>query len=129
MRLAGRAAGWAAAALLGFAGTIRAAASDLGRIDFPTSGSAEAQKHFLRGALLLHSFEFDDSAEEFRLAEKVEPGFAMAYWGEAMTYNHPLGMEQDRDAALAALKRLAPTREERVAQAPTDREKGYLSAV
>jgi tetratricopeptide (TPR) repeat protein len=129
MRVAGRAAGWAAAALLCAAGPIRADASDLGRIDFPTSGSAEAQKHFLRGALLLHSFEFDDAAEEFRQAQKIEPGFAMAYWGEAMTYNHPLWMEQDRDAAVAALKRLAPTPEARLSKAPTDREKGYLSAV
>jgi hypothetical protein len=108
---------------------LRADAGDLGRIDFPTSGSPAAQAHFLRGALLLHSFEFDDAAGEFREAERIEPGFAMAYWGEAMTYNHPLWMEQDQGGALEALKKLAPTREERLAKAPTDREKGYLSAV
>ena len=108
---------------------LRADSGDLGRIDFPTSGSAAAQVHFLRGALLLHSFEFDDAADEFREAEKIEPGFAMAYWGEAMTDNHPLWMEQDRDKALAALKKLAPTREERLAKAPTGRERAYLSAV
>ncbi|HEY6930304.1 MAG TPA: tetratricopeptide repeat protein [Thermoanaerobaculia bacterium] len=102
---------------------------DLGRIDFATSGSPAAQAHFLRGALLLHSFEFDDAADEFREAEKIEPGFAMAYWGEAMTFNHPLWMEQNREAALEALQKLAPTREERLAKAPTEREKGYLSAV
>ncbi len=106
-----------------------AQSGDLGRIDFATSGSPQAQKHFLRGALLLHSFEYDDAAEEFRAAQKIEPGFAMAYWGEAMTYNHPLWMQQDSDAARAALKRLAPTPEARLAKAPTDREKGYLSAV
>src|SRR5262249_27211891 len=65
--------------------------------------------------------------DEFREAQKIEPGFAMAYWGEAMTFNHPLWMEQDRDAALAALKKLAPTSEVRLVKAPTDREKGYLS--
>ena len=47
-------------------------AGDLGRIDFPTSGSPAAQKDFVRGALLLHSFEFDDAAEAFRAAEKTE---------------------------------------------------------
>jgi tetratricopeptide (TPR) repeat protein len=104
-------------------------AGDLGRIDFPTSGKPEAQKPFLRGTLLLHSFEFDDAAEEFREAQKLDPNYAMAYWGEAMTYNHPLWMERDRDAALGALKRLAPTREERFAKAPTEREKAYLDAV
>ncbi len=103
--------------------------ADLGRIDFPTSGSPAAQERFLRGALLLHSFEYEDAAEEFRKAEEIEPGFAMAYWGEAMTYNHPLWMERDRDAARQALERLAPTREERLAKAPTAREKAYLAAV
>ncbi len=115
--------------LLASAAGLTGQSGDLGRIDFATSGSPEAQKHFLRGALLLHSFEFDDAAEEFRAAEKIEPTFAMAYWGEAMTYNHPLWMEQDRDAAVAALKRLGPTPEARRAKAPTDREKMYLDAV
>jgi len=104
-------------------------AQDLGSIDFQTSGSPAAQQHFLRGALLLHSFEYPDAADEFREAEKIEPGFAMAYWGEAMTHNHPLWMEQDRDAARKALERLAPTAEARRAKAPTEREKMYLDAV
>ncbi|HYR45954.1 MAG TPA: hypothetical protein VER78_03020, partial [Thermoanaerobaculia bacterium] len=116
------------AALL-VAGWIRAQPGDLGRIDFATSGSPEAQKHFLRGALLLHSFEFDDAAEEFRQAQKIEPGFTMAYWGEAMTFNHPLWMEQNPDLARKALERLAPTKEARLAKAPSKREKMYLEAV
>jgi len=108
---------------------VAARTEELGRIDFPTSGSAEAQKRFLRGALLLHSFEFDDAAEEFREARKIEPGFAMACWGEAMTFNHPLWMEQDAESARKALDRLAPSSEARLAKAPTEREKMYLSAV
>jgi tetratricopeptide (TPR) repeat protein len=111
------------------AGGLAAREGDLGRIDFPTSGSEKAREHFLRGALLLHSFEFDDAGEEFRLAEKAQPDFAMAYWGEAMTENHPLWMEQNVDAARKVLERLAPTKEARLARAPTEREKMYLEAV
>jgi len=116
---------------LSTAGTASAqeAASDLGKVDFRTSGSPAAQSHFLRGAAALHSFWYDEAADAFRDAQKAEPGFAMAYWGEAMTYNHPIWSEQDRDAALAALARLAPTVEERAAKAPTEREKGFLAAV
>jgi len=110
-------------------GAVAARTEELGRIDFPTSGSAEAQKRFLRGALLLHSFEFDDATEEFREARKIEPGFAMACWGEAMTFNHPLWMEQDAESARKALDRLAPSPEARLAKAPTKREKMYLSAI
>jgi hypothetical protein len=50
-----------------------------------------------------------DAALAFREAQAIDPGFAMAYWGEALTYNHPLWAEQNRDAALTALERLAPT--------------------
>ena len=102
---------------------------DLGKIDFPTSGAPAAQERFVRGALLLHSFEYDDSAEEFRAAQKADPGFAMAYWGEAMTKNHPLWMDRDAEGARKILERLAPTPEARLAKAPTAREKMYLQAV
>jgi tetratricopeptide (TPR) repeat protein len=102
---------------------------DLGTISFPSSGDAGAQEAFVRGVLLLHSFEFEDSGEAFREAQEIDPDFALAYWGEAMSYNHPLWREQDREAALAALDRLAPTWEERLAKAPSGREKGYLSAL
>jgi tetratricopeptide (TPR) repeat protein len=105
------------------------AASDLGKLDFPTSGSAAAQEHFLRGVAALHSFWYDEAADAFREAQKAEPGFAMAYWGEAMTYNHPIWSEQDRDAALAALARLGATPAERAAKAPTEKEKAWLAAV
>ena len=53
----------------------------------------------------------------------------MAYWGEAMTQNHPIWNQRDGDAAREILARLAPTPEERAARAPTEREKGFLHAV
>ena len=102
---------------------------ELGTIDFPTSGSPEAQEHFIQGTLLLHSFEFEDAAEAFQRAQQIEPDFAMAYWGEALTHNHPLWEQQDAEAAREVLGRLAPTPEERLAKAPTERERDYLHAV
>ena len=105
------------------------AGSELGKIDFPTSGSPEAQEHFIQGALLLHSFEFEDAAEAFQQAQQIKPDFAMAYWGEALTHNHPLWEQQDAEAAREVLARLAPTPEERLAKAPTEREKDYLRTV
>lgn len=101
----------------------------LGRISFPTSGSAAAQPHFIRGVLLLHSFEFDDAAEAFREARRIDPDFAMAYWGEALTWNHPLWRYQDREAALKVMAELGPTPEARMAKAPTPREKAYLATL
>ncbi|HVF30168.1 MAG TPA: hypothetical protein VNA22_04325 [Pyrinomonadaceae bacterium] len=102
---------------------------DLGKIEFPNSGPTEAQKHFIEGVLLLHSFEYGRSRRAFAEASRLAPGFAMAHWGEAMTYDHRIWGEQNRDLALAALNRLAPTAAERRAKAPTEREKMYLDAV
>src|SRR5215213_7055117 len=102
---------------------------DLGKIDFPTSGPAEAQKHFVEGVLLLHSFEYARARRAFVEASRIAPDFAMAYWGEAMTYDHPIWAEFDRGSATAVLARLAPTGVQRQSKAPTEREKLYLAAV
>ncbi len=100
----------------------------LGTTHFPTSGRPRAQPEFIRGLLLLHSFEYDAARNAFQAAEQIDQGFAMAYWGEALTYNHPLWGEQDLDAARAALAKLAATPEARAAKAGTARERGYLAA-
>ncbi|HEX2224179.1 MAG TPA: tetratricopeptide repeat protein [Thermoanaerobaculia bacterium] len=104
------------------------APSDLGQVNFPNSGSPAAQEPFLRGVAALHSFWYDEAADAFREAQQADPGFALAYWGEAMTYDHPIWSEQDLGAARKALGRLAATPEERAAKAPTPREKGFLEA-
>ncbi len=111
------------------AAVLSAQTQRLGTIDFPTSGPPAAQSAFIRGVLLLHSFEYQDAARAFREAQRIDPGFALAYWGEALTYTHPLWDEQDVNAARASLLRLGPTREARRAKAPTPREQAYLDAV
>jgi tetratricopeptide (TPR) repeat protein len=98
-------------------------------VAFANSGASPAQAPFLRGVALLHNFEYGPAAAAFREAQAADPGFALAYWGEAMTYNHPVWMEQDADKARAVLARLGATAEARAAKAPTPREKAYLAAV
>ena len=105
------------------------AQSSVGDVSFANSGAPAAQKDFLRGLAQLHNFEYEDAAAAFRRAEEIDPGFAMAYWGEAMTFNHAIWEEQNRHAARNALERLAPTPEERLAKTKTEREKDYLRAV
>ena len=100
-----------------------------GQVAFANSGSPAAQTDFLNGLALLHDFEYPAAAAAFRRAQTIDPGFAMAYWGEAMTFNHPIWMQQDLKAARAALNKLAPTPAERRAKAKTDREKEYLDTV
>jgi len=101
----------------------------VGEVNFENSGSATAQEAFLRGLAQLHNFEYEDAAEDFRKAQEADPGFAMAYWGEAMTKNHPIWMQQDRETAHRILEKLGPTPDARLARTPIDREKEYLQAV
>src|SRR2546425_5375509 len=102
---------------------------ELGTIQFATSGAATAQPLFIEGVKDLHSFEFDEAAEAFRKAQQADPDFALAYWGEAMSYNHPLWAQVDVEAAKKALGKLAPTLDSRLAKARLPKEKAYLEAV
>ncbi|HEY1313148.1 MAG TPA: hypothetical protein VGE92_04690 [Steroidobacteraceae bacterium] len=101
----------------------------LGVTHFANSGSPRAQRDFLDGLLLLHSFEYPAARGAFQSAERTDPSFAMAYWGEALTYNQTLWGEQDLEAARAALAKLASTPAQRAAKAGTARERAYLAAV
>ena len=53
----------------------------------------------------LHQYE--EAIEAFQESTKVEPDFAMGYWGEAMAHNHPLWSEQDIAAGVRHTRRLA----------------------
>jgi tetratricopeptide (TPR) repeat protein len=98
--------------------------SRLGTVEFPTSGPAKAQAHFLRGVAALHSFWYPVALDEFRAATKLEPDFMMGYWGEAMAHNHPIwGDPQNTEAARQVLAKIRDT------QKLTPRERAYLDAV
>jgi tetratricopeptide (TPR) repeat protein len=116
-------------AVLTLAPTSHAANQSIGVVSFANSGASAAQADFLTGLAQLHNFQYPQAAAAFQRAEKTDPNFAMAFWGEAMTYNHPVWMQQDLTAARAALAKLGATPEARAAKAGTPREKAYLHAV
>src|SRR5262249_41809169 len=106
----------------------QAPAVELGTINFPTSATPAAQAPFLVGTKGLYNFEFDIAADAFRESQKADPAFALAYWGEAMSFNHPLWAEQDLAAARKVLERLAPTAAARAAKAPAGKERELVEA-
>jgi tetratricopeptide (TPR) repeat protein len=101
----------------------------LGRISFPTSAPPPAQQPFVRAVLFLHNFEYDEAILAFREVQRLAPGFALGYWGEALSHTQPLWYNEDVAKARQALSRLAATPDARLAKAATPREKGYLDAV
>lgn len=58
----------------------------VGQVNMPvTTSNKLAKKYFQTGLALMESFEFNDAKLYFLKAQKQDPKFAMAYWGEAMT--------------------------------------------
>ena len=101
----------------------------LGEINFTVHASKEAQPWFQRGFLLLHSFEYEDAAESFLKAQELDSTCVMAFWGEAMTHNHPLWRYQDYEKGKAVLSKLGRTPEERKAKAQSGLEKDFLASL
>jgi hypothetical protein len=115
----------------GFISLIHAAAQEyhLGKINFQATGEEVAQPYFVKGMLLLHNFEYADAAQEFEMAQLLDPNLVMAYWGEAMCYNRPLWFQQDYEKGKGALFKLGVKAPERIAKANTEVEKGFISGI
>src|SRR5258708_39629731 len=62
----------------------------LGTVSFPISCSPGTQKDFNRAVALLHSFAYSAAEKAFRDLIDKDPNCAMAHWGLAMTWVHPL---------------------------------------
>ncbi|WP_138431193.1 hypothetical protein [Fodinibius saliphilus] len=100
----------------------------LGSIDFPTSATGKAQKEFLTGVLALHSFWYPEARDHFQRAQDLDPSFAMAYWGELMTYDHPIWEQHNQTAGSKVLKQLNEQINKNEVSW-TEREKRYIEAV
>src|SRR3989442_2052247 len=100
-------------------------AEALGRVTFPTSCRAQAQRRFERGVALLHSFWYERASEAFQDVVAADSTCAMGYWGQAMCLFHPLWTPPSSDELRAGLG--AAVRGYAVARTP--RERAYLAAV
>ncbi len=100
--------------------------TQVGRVVFPTTCTAEAQRHFERGVALLHSFWYEESRRAFSNAAAADSGCAMAHWGQAMSLLHPLWTPpppaESRDGLAAAERGVRLS-------APGTRERGYAEAI
>ncbi len=101
----------------------------LGHVAFANSGNQAAQKPFLEGLALIHSFEYDEAAAAFQKAEKADPSFALAYWMEALTNTQIIWGIDNPVAARQALAHLGSTPEARLARARRPNERALGVAV
>ena len=98
----------------------------LGHAHMDISCSARVGPPFDRGLALLHNFWYARALQRFQQVAKEDPECAMAYWGAAMTYNHPFWDPPSQADEIAAwtLVQKAMSAQERSA-----RESLYLAAV
>jgi tetratricopeptide (TPR) repeat protein len=98
----------------------------LGRAHMEISCSPAVAAKFDRAYALLHNFWYGRALEGFQQVSNVDPECAIAYWGAAMTYNHPFWdapSSADETAAWGLVQKgLA-------AKKMSPREKLYLNAV
>ena len=100
--------------------------SKVGNVHFPTSCDPAVQKDFERGVALLHSFFYEEARRVFTQVAEKDPNCAMAWWGVAMTYYHPLWTAPDStelQAGRAAAERALAASE------TSEREREYAKAI
>jgi hypothetical protein len=114
-----------------FATCLDADASDLqglevGKVHMNTSCSPGVSRNFDIAVALLHNFWYPRALSMFDQVIKADPECAMAYWGAAMTYNHPFWDAPtggDEQSAWALVQKGMRAKEK------TPREAMYIDAV
>jgi len=98
----------------------------LGRVNFPVSCNAAAQKQFNRATALLHSFWYEEAEKTYTEITRMEPKCSMAYWGVAMSLYHPVWAP----ATPAELQKgWAAVEKAKTVGGRTARERDYIAAI
>jgi tetratricopeptide (TPR) repeat protein len=103
-------------------GDLRAAET----VDFKVSGAPEVRSEFIRGVALLHSFFYEEARRIFTEVAARDPNCAMAQWGIAMTWWHPIWTPPTSDEMRAGK---AAIEKGMAMKAGTDLERGFITAL
>src|SRR6184192_4851615 len=98
----------------------------VGKVKFPTSSAPAVQSEFERGVALLHSFFYEEARRVFAGVAERDPKCAMAQWGIAMTWRHPIWtppIPNEMSAGKAAIEKAMAMK------GVTDRERGFITAL
>jgi tetratricopeptide (TPR) repeat protein len=98
----------------------------VGKVTFPITCAPDVQSDFARGVALLHSFFYEEARRVFTSVAERDPKCAMAQWGIAMTWWHPIWTPPTPDemrAGKAAIKKAMAM------NADSERERGFITAL
>ena len=98
----------------------------VGKVEFPISCAPDLQSDFSRGVALLHSFFYEEARRVFTSVAERDPKCAMAQWGIAMTWWHPIWTPPNPDEMRAGK---AAIQKAMAISAGTDREREFITAL
>jgi tetratricopeptide (TPR) repeat protein len=98
----------------------------VGKVTFPIACTPDVQSDFARGVALLHSFFYEEARRVFTSVAERDPKCAMAQWGIAMTWWHPIWTPPnpvEMRAGKAAIEKAMSM------NTGSDRERGFITAL
>jgi tetratricopeptide (TPR) repeat protein len=98
----------------------------VGKVTFPITCAPDVQSDFARGVALLHSFFYEEARRVFTSVAERDPKCAMAQWGIAMTWWHPIWTPPTPDEMRAGKGAIEKAMSMNVG---TDRERGFIAAL
>lgn len=98
----------------------------LGSVHLPAVCSETAQPDLERGLALLHHMTYEEGQAAFATAAEADPQCAMGYWGQALTFIHPLWSDPPTEATFENGRALVEAATSRV---HTEQERAYVAAV
>src|SRR6266576_2702468 len=98
----------------------------VGKVTFPITCVPDVQADFARGVALLHSFFYEEARRVFTSVAERDPKCAMAQWGIAMTWWHPIWTPPTPDEMSAGKTAIEKAM---AMNAGTDRERGFITAL
>jgi len=97
-----------------------------GTVRLDVTCKPEVREDFQTALALLHSFFYDEARRRFLDVAARDPECAMAWWGVAMSYYHPLWAPptpQEMEQGIAAVEKA------KTIGARTDLERGFIEAI